>query len=350
MPSCRGLPDGVRRLCEALIERYGQGAAELDRGVPRVDYSKGHQPILQKTGVGEADGVYSTGEVVQAAVAIAQDEFVRNDGSAPILQELRRMLQLEAPLLLDDGDPKTTADTQLVRQLRDGRAPLRNAVAALGLTEGTVAYNTHLATRLLDYLWDPSGLGLRGRPILRQEPLTKAVKRGVLNCVDFTALYYSGALLMGLDPIIVLQYNDGSLHTIGVEDEGITADHVLIAIRVDPNDRGQLLFVDPMSRSVGREGGSIPWVELPPLEFATAYYLNRAELNHSGVKNVKDRLVRKWHDLRKARMLSPNSYAVQLAIGRWHWDNGYLKGAAHHFDQARILNPYFIFANSSGER
>lgn len=291
-------PETVAR-CEYLTRVRGLTLSDLDRGAPYSDVS-GNKPVFKTVGVGENDCTLSPQEIDRAAIALAEHDFVKTTST---VQDLRKLgLSIE---WLPNGGPLLTRTLQEIKYLQ-------STYLAAGLTKDDPSYRTAMACGLMKF-HQRQGISFRNAP-MTPVSATQISPGQKLECVSYAGLYYSAALLAGLNP----HWQQA------IWPEDLTT-HLYVGIPMEDSPDAPMITVDLMTGTCSPDS---PFTDATTRELSSLEALAQYPNASGAITNFQQALT-----------YAPNDYQANYNSGLWYVHHGDAEMGRYYLDRALELFP-----------
>lgn len=191
--------------------------------------------------------------------------FAQSGGQSPRLLTdcISTHTTLRFPFFFNDFDPATKNDDQMLLQIYGFIQIIRKKLSEKGLKEGSYQLNKELADKLIDYIKQENGIGIkRGEVVTQEMTLIEFLRQRIGNrkgdCTEFSYLAFAIFRLAGLKPKFVYVTKN--------EFEPTVTEHMAIVAALNPDKPEQLTTIDLHYDFVSTQGHT----EQSEMSFLTA--------------------------------------------------------------------------------
>ncbi len=325
-------------LCDHLLMSGTMSAADMDTGAAFVNFS-GSAPYLDTLPDTAGNGIMERQEIRSAVVSALEEEESRafqtssfTAESFPFSNFVSQNTSIRVPWLLSTS--LTGQNLSLMSELSSDVSSIKNKLISDGHSLNTVAGRRALAQSLIGLIMDADKLGVKNVPLASQEWTTLEVLTvsHEADCSEFSMLFYELCRIAGLDARMIEET---------VDDNGFNSSHMMIALRLDPNDADDITFVDLTRTDAIRSAPPVQWVPLPDISVIAYYHMNLGlkppqNVVSSGAQARFDFVLGQYET---AQDYDPNLPLVYINIGKLYRRALENDLADHYFNMAYALDP-----------
>lgn len=261
-------------LCTLLVEEIGLPAAEIDGGEEVIACTEEGCSTITRPG-SRGDGI-SPREVTTAAARLLEEEqerFAYGDAARPASEKILGRTPFRLPTLFSSFDAKRGWDDRLLVQVRDGIQRIRREVATTGIPPVSITFNRQLVKKIVAWILDPNGLGVRPVPVSSyergvRELLTAPREERTADCTEFARLVSALFMLAGLQGRTVDVWR--------IAGRSHATTHVAVEVALDADGEETLTVDLSLDAWISKEGhpGQTP---MPDATAHAVFTANRAE-------------------------------------------------------------------------
>ncbi len=295
------------------LKKMGYTFDQLNRGVTRLHYIPGNEPIRIPDGTG--DDKLSPAEIYNPLAQLAENEQMRlahrllkdknllfpHSFKFPHHEFLKNQVKTIHPAIFDLSDPK---QADLFKIVIKKIQTIQKEMLTKKLNVGSEGYVRHFSQALFKFIQaekESGGLGItfsnNNRRAIRN--FSELFEAGVATCIEFVNLFVALGRIANL-PVVPLE--------VLKNEKGEAIQHDFIGVRLDPKNKKKMLFFDIQTGFQGKKAKDI-YSEIGRLELMSRYYNSQIFLTPNSAAPI-------LKNLKKSLQLTPSDYLINTNFAR----------------------------------